>query len=174
MTEPIYKRQPILVGCLGCLSLSVVAMCGAGIFMGLLGKSCVDNVGKQIGLDSLPGAVIDSMGAGFSMQINEAEITMEPTSPRRVTCDDLQAVVFPHLTGTLATVTIESKSHEAGPDGAIQSVPLTCRWSGFPNKETPMGSGVVAPSTPFPSTPSSPSTPPPSPPGSALPPASGE
>ena len=154
MTEPFYKRQPILVGCVGCLSVSLLMMCGGGVFLGLLGKGCLDTVGAQLGLDSLPGTVSESMRAGFGMQINVdgsggADIVMPPMTPRQVTCDDLQAVVFPHLTGTLATVKIESESHEPGPDGRVQPVPLTCTWTGFPNKDTPPGSGVVSASSSY-------------------------
>jgi hypothetical protein len=142
MTEPFHKRQPILVGCLGCLSLSMVVAFGLILFMGLRMKSCVETVSQQLGFDS--GIFMKTMAAGFSVQINVAagtgELRMIPTSPRKVTCDDLQTIVFPHLTGTLATVIITSESHEPGPDGRVLPVPLTCRWSGFPTKDTPLGS----------------------------------
>ena len=150
MTEPFYKRQPVLVGCLGCVGVSMLAMCGAGIFMGLLGKGCVDKLGAR-----LPALTMDAMGAGFGLEVDVDEsggrFRMVPMQPRRVTCDDLHQVVFPHLTGSLAVLSIESVSHEEGPDGRVQPVQLTCEWTGFPTIDTPSGSGAASSSAPAPS-----------------------
>ena len=155
MTEPFYKRQPVLVGCLGCVGVSMLAMCGAGIFMGLLGKGCVDKLGAQMGVESLPALTMDAMGAGFGLEVDVDEsggrFRMVPMQPRRVTCDDLHQVVFPHLTGSLAVLSIESVSHEEGPDGRVQPVQLTCEWTGFPTIDTPSGSGAASSSAPAPS-----------------------
>ncbi len=147
MTEPFYKRQPILAGCLGCLGVGVLGTIAVVVFMGLLGKSCIDSASRGLGLDSLPATIQDAMKAGYGIQINsnhdngvtESEIVMPPMEPRKVTCDDLQAVLFPHLTGTLETVVVRSESYEPGPDGSLQPVPLTCTWSGFPPGGPPAG-----------------------------------
>lgn len=145
MTEPFYKRQPVLAGCLGCLSVGILAGVGLLVFIGLLGKGCYDMSGKALGVESFGGLLQDAMAQGYGLQVqNEVNgstvIQMPPMEPRKVTCDDLQAVYFPHLTGELETLTLESISYEPGPDGSLQSVPIQCSWSGYPTPDTPLGS----------------------------------
>lgn len=150
MAEPFHKRQPILAGCLGCLTLGTLGTIAAIVFTGVLGKSCLDTANRELGLDSLPSTVQDAVSQGFGISVGTGSgqgpsMTMVPMEPRLVTCDQLQAVLFPHLTGTLETVVVRSESYETGPDGRLQPVPLTCTWTGFPSKDTPLGSGTAAP-----------------------------
>ncbi len=143
MNEPFHKRQPILAGCLGCVGVGILGTIAAVVFMTLLGKSCIDNASKQLGVDSLPATVRDAMAQGYGISIDSTpegtKFSVTPMEPRAVTCADVHGVLFPHLTGTLETVVVHSESYEAGPDGTMQPVPITCTWSGFPTKETPAG-----------------------------------
>lgn len=131
-----FREKPFLAGCAGCLATSVIA-CGGLAALSGLGVLKIASCAGQ-GLDSLPGLMRDASAAGFSFatQYINGEVTwsLEPAQPREVTCADLEAIVFPHLTGELETVRIESTSYPAGGGGTLSPVPIDCTYSGFPGR----------------------------------------
>jgi len=131
--------QPILAGCLGLLSVGLVASCGLGALAILGAKGCMNAVTDSMGVDSFMDTVADAAGAGYSLGINsqngQTVFEMIPMAPQEVTCDDLKAILLPHLTGALETVVVYSESGRVNADGSYTGVPVECTWSGFPGGE---------------------------------------
>lgn len=135
------KDNPILAGCLGLLVLGTLLSCGAGLLVYLGFNAAVDKVSESTGLDSLMGTVMDfnTHGYGFSMNVTPEEGTVfniEPLEVREVTCEDIEVLLLPHLTGALETVTVNSSSHQPLGDGRVTVTPLSCTWSGNPGSPT--------------------------------------
>ncbi len=132
--------QPILAGCLGCLALGAFAAAAGAVLLFLGGQRAAQWVSGAAGVDSFFGTISDVSGAGFSFEVhsNNNEPTtyiMRPVQPREVSCEEIQALLFPHLTGELETVTVRSESLVSQPDGGQRAVPLECRWTGFPGRD---------------------------------------
>ena len=144
------REQPILAGCLGLLALGVLVSCGAGALLILGGKALVDKASETAGIDGVISTAQDAGAAGFMFNVaidNDGTVySLVPMDTRTVTCDDVQALLFPHLTGTLETVHVESQSIIENDDGSYTTVPLTCTWSGWPGKEG--AAGVLLSSAP--------------------------
>ena len=145
--------QPILAGCLGVLSLGLVASCGFGALLAVGAKGCMNAVQDSMGLDSLMQTVADAAEQGYSLGVNSHNgatvFQMVPMEARDVTCDELKAVLLPHLTGTLETVVVYSESIKVNDDGSFTTIPLECTWSGYPSAQgglAPLG----PPETPAP------------------------
>lgn len=139
------RDQPFLAGCLGVL-VALALLCGGVVALGAIGVgSCVSCMGQ--GLDSFPATTSDAMEAGYALgvNINNSEVTysLEPMDAREVTCADLEAILFPHLTGELETVRITSTSYRVSPTGELSSMPVTCTYSGYPGS-----GGATPPPTP--------------------------
>lgn len=130
--------QPILAGCLGFVG------CGGLIGVGLLAAALLGAraCSNATGVDGLFDAVASAQEAGFGFQLfldnGELLISMPPMEllagveqPRSVTCEELGAVLIPHLTGYYETVRVTSASLvETG--GELREVPLECTWGGYP------------------------------------------
>lgn len=151
--------QPILAGCLGVITLGVVASCGLGALLAVGAKGCMNAVQESVGLDSLMQTVADAAEQGYSLGVNSHNgatvFQLVPMEARDVTCDELKAVLLPHLTGTLETVVVYSESVKLNADGSFTTVPLECTWSGYPSAKgglAPLG----PPETPAPETPAAP------------------
>ncbi len=123
------RDQPFLAGCVGCLITSAI-VCGGFAALGAIGGFQIVSCATA-GLDDATDTYQDAMDAGFmmGMQINNGERTfhLEPISQREVTCADLEAIIFPHLTGELESVTLTSTSYVGS-----SMVPITCEYSGYP------------------------------------------
>ncbi len=135
------RDQPFLAGCLGVL-VALGLLCGGVIALGAIGVgSCVSCAGQ--GLDSLPGTMQDAAEAGFALGVNynngEVTYSLEPMDAREVVCADLEAILFPHLTGELETVRVISTSYSVSGSGELSAMPVTCTYSGYP------GSGGATP-----------------------------
>ena len=134
------KDQPILAGCLGLVGLGTVALCGLGLLAGLGVRGCTSALNEATGVDSMLGTVGDAVEAGFTFNVSvtngETTFGMHPTELRAVTCDDIKAVLFPHLNGSLETVRVESSSQVLQSDGTSTVVPVTCTWSGSPGEKS--------------------------------------
>ncbi len=139
------RDQPILAGCLGLLALGVLVSCGAGALLVLGGKALVDKASESAGIDGVISTAQDAGAQGFMFNVaidNGGTVySLLPMEARTVTCDDVKAVLFPHLTGTLETVEVQSQSILLNDDGSYTTVPLTCTWGGWPGKEG--GTGVL-------------------------------
>ncbi len=139
------REQPILAGCLGILAIGTLVLCGGGALLVLGGKALVDKASESAGVDGVisTAQAADAAGFMFNVAIDEGGTvyTLAPMEPRTVTCDDVQAVLFPHLTGTLETVVVQSQSILLNDDGSYTTVPLTCTWGGWPGKDG--GAGVL-------------------------------
>jgi len=124
------KDQPFLAGCIGCGFTSLL-VCGGFVALGLLGGVKVASCAGE-GFDSMLELQGDAAEAGFGWGLywdnGARSIRLDPLTTREVTCADLEAVVFPHLTGELETLTLTSTSW-ASPSS---SAPVTCNYSGYP------------------------------------------
>jgi hypothetical protein len=124
------RDQSFLAGCMGCVFTSLL-VCGGFLALGAVGGFQIVSCAGA-GFDSMVELQRDASGAGYAMGFQylngERIIHLEPMSARVVTCADLEAIVFPHLTGELETITLTSTSW------ASQSspTPLTCSYSGYP------------------------------------------
>lgn len=123
------RDNPILAGCLGLLSLAVLLI-GGTLVLGALGvKACV-NALPSSGLDSVPATARDVQDAGFSFSINmvnsEVDLKLIPIEPRVVTCEELWALIEPHLVESDSSLRLFSESAVVNPDGSVARVPLEC------------------------------------------------
>ncbi len=133
------KDQPVLAGCLGALALLMLVSCGFGALLFVGGKAAFDKAADTVGLDGIMATASDASAAGFALSVNVdgqdgTVFSMIPMDARVVSCDELQAVLLPHLTGTLETVKIESQSVVLNDDGSYTTVPLNCEFGDFPGK----------------------------------------
>lgn len=133
------KDQPVLAGCLGALALLILVSCGLGALLVVGGKAAFDKAADTVGLDGIMSTAADASAAGFALSVNVDDqegtvFSMVPLEPRDVTCDELKAILLPHLTGTLETVKIASQSVVQNEDGSYTSVPLDCEFGGSPGK----------------------------------------
>ena len=130
-----FRDQPFLAGCAGC-GVTFAVVCAGFLALTVLGGVQIVNCAGQ-GLDSLPAVMSDASQQGFSFgtMYNNGEMTFsfQPLEPREVTCADLEAIIFPHLTGELETVRLESISYTVAADGTISSMPIDCTYSGYPS-----------------------------------------
>lgn len=153
------REQPILAGCLGLLALGTLVSCGAGALLLLGGKALVDKASETAGIDGVISTAQDVGAAGFMFNVaidNDGTVySLVPMDARTVTCDDAQALLFPHLTGTLETVRVESQSILENADGSFTTIPLSCTWSGWPGKGG--ATGTLEPASRAPSAPLDPS-----------------
>jgi len=144
------REQPILAGCLGVVALGVLLLCGGGALLFVGGRALVQKASDSAGLDGVMSIAREAGEAGFmfsvAMDDRGTVYSLAPTGPRTVTCDDAKAILFPHLTGTLETVQVESESILENPDGSYTTVPLRCTWGGWPGKDGQ--GGVLQPEAP--------------------------
>ena len=134
--KKFFRDQPFLAGCAGMLAMAVFMVCGvvglAAVGMG----SCVSACNAQTGLDSLFDTIGDANEAGFGLSVNisseSAIYSFDPKTRRTVTCGDLEALLFPHLTGTRETITLVSRSFS---EGDLEGVLIECTYSGYPGSE---------------------------------------
>ncbi len=137
------RDQPILVGCLFVIGLGMLMVCGFGALVVIGGKAAYNQVSESSGVDSMFATVQDAAerGFGFNLSMNNGDtmFSLVPLEAKTVTCDDVQAVIFPHLTGTLETVHVESQSILLNDDGSYTTIPLTCTWGGWPGKDGSTG-----------------------------------
>ncbi len=139
-----FRDQPFLAGCLGFLCMGAFMACGL-VGLAVLGVgSCASCVTQEVGLDSMFGTIQDAIDAGFSLEVNATQeaslFVMNPVQPREVSCEELGAVLIPHVLPTVETVRVESTSYTLQDSGEIVAVPLECTWSGYPGRE-----GTAAP-----------------------------
>lgn len=124
------RDQPFLAGCVGCAFTSLL-VCGGFVALGAIGGVQIVSCAGA-GFDSMIELQADATDAGFAtgFMYNNGErvITLEPMTPREVVCADLEAIVFPHLTGELESLTLQSSSWSTG--GTPSAV--TCNYSGYP------------------------------------------
>ncbi len=141
------REQPILAGCLGLLALGALISCGGGALLVLGGKALVDKASESAGVDGVIATAQAAGAAGFMFNVAIDDrgtiYTLSPLEPRIVTCDEVQALLFPHLTGTLETVQVESQSIIENEDGSYTTVPLSCTWGGWPGRDG--ATGVLVP-----------------------------
>ena len=134
-----FRDQPFLAGCAGCLMTTVVLCAGLGA-LSALGMFQLASCAGQ-GLDHPMEVMSDATAAGFSFGVQrmngEVTYSFQPLEPRAVTCADLEAIIFPHLTGELETVRLESISYTTTDDSSISSMPIDCSYSGYP--KAPVG-----------------------------------
>lgn len=143
----LMRDQPILAGCLGLLALGVLVSCGAGALLLVGGKALVDKAAESTGIDSVISTAQDAAAAGYAFNVaidnGDTVFSMIPMEPKTITCDDVQAFLFPHLTGTLERVRVQSQSVLLNEDGSYTTVPLDCSWDNFPSKDTPRGAASI-------------------------------
>jgi hypothetical protein len=81
----------------------------------------------------------DATMAGFTFGVNVTEegtvFDMLPIEPRQVTCDDLGAILAPHLTGALEVIVINSQSIALNDDGSTTSHAVRCSWGDYPGRK---------------------------------------
>ena len=120
------QDNPILVGCVVALGVGTLAV-GALVLLASLGIKACDSVSV---LDSIAGTGQDANAAGFSLHVSvingESSLEMHPHESREVTCDELWALVEPHLESPQAELTIYSSTLVVQPDGTQAEIPLQC------------------------------------------------
>jgi hypothetical protein len=135
-----FRDQPFLAGCAGCGVTTLVICAGLTALTALGGVQLVSCAGQ--GLDHPMQAMAEAQEAGFSFGMSrmngEVSFSFQPLEPREVTCADLEAIIFPHLTGELETVKLESVSYSVGADGSMNSMPIDCTYSGYPGASAPV------------------------------------
>ena len=133
-----FRDQPFLAGCAGCLVTVVVLCAGLGALSALGVVQLVSCAGQ--GLDHPMEVMSEAQAAGFSFGMQrmngEVSFSFQPMEPREVTCADLEAIIFPHLTGELESVRLESISYSVGADGEMNAMPIDCSYSGYPGANT--------------------------------------
>ena len=138
MSEPLWKRQPILVGCLGCLGLAVVGACAFGLatYLGL--SALWSGVNDAVGLKNLISANMELAEKGYSLGTmndnGDIYFTLETNELKETSCEDVETLLFPHLSGSLETVRVEVKTWKAVEGGPAVPETLTCTWSGYPGR----------------------------------------
>jgi len=115
----------------------MLIFCGAGGLLLVVGWEAVGSkISEASGVDSIFATSQDLAAAGFTFGAHTSsekgtEYTLMPLSPREVTCEELKAVLQPHLVGSLATVVIVSQSTlGVGEEGVETTVPVRCTWEG--------------------------------------------
>jgi hypothetical protein len=148
------RDQPILAGCLGVLAVGALIACGGGALLVIGGKIAIDKASESAGIDGVISTAQDAATRGFAFNVSIDEdgttYALIPLEPMSVNCDEVKAFLFPHLTGTLETVRVESQSVLINDDGSFTTVPLTCTWDGWPGKDGGGGElrSVDAPAAP--------------------------
>jgi len=129
------KKNPLLAGCLGtmgCLALvAVFFFVAAGLGL----KALVDS--SQI---AVFGATKTAAEEGFSFNYvfdnGDVRIDLVPFEPREVTCDQLWAMMEPHILKPDLPLVLRSQTAVSSEDGGMTVVPLEC--SRVPVDETAM------------------------------------
>jgi hypothetical protein len=133
--KTFFRDQPFLAGCAGFLVMVAIMCAGFAALAGVGFMSCLNCMGQ--GLDSYPQTTADASEAGFMLGVNyvngEVTYALTPNVPREVTCADLEAIMFPHLTGEMETVRIESISYSTDGSGEMNAIPIDCTYSGYPS-----------------------------------------
>ena len=137
-----FEERPILAGCGVAAGLAILLSCGGGLLLVGGGATLFKGAMDEMGVDGLMSLSMDAQKAGFAIGMSagtnqEAVFTMTPVEPRVVSCEELAALLFPHLTGKREVVIAESESVTAQPGGGYLSNPVTCRWAGFPKAGSP-------------------------------------
>ncbi len=134
-----FRDQPFLAGCAGCLVTSAV-ICGGLAALSALGVVQIISCAGA-GLDQPRVVMQEAAEAGYGMQTQwyNGQVTyfFQPMEPKEVSCADLEAIIFPHLTGELETIRLESISYVQAGDGSYSQVPIDCTYSGFPSASPP-------------------------------------
>lgn len=132
------RDQPFLAGCAGCLVSLGLICAGFGVLVAVGGIKIASCAGQ--GLDSATETYTDASNAGFMMGMSimngERTFSLEPMEPMEVSCADLEAIIFPHLTGELETVTLVSTSWTIDASGNLVPLPINCQYSGYPTAPT--------------------------------------
>lgn len=119
------RNNPLLAGCLGmmgCLALVVVFVVG---LTGLGLKAAFDS--RQIAVfDARSAAVSAGYSFGYLSDNGALSLELMPQEPREVTCDELWALIEPHIIKDDEPLTLRSETTADGGDGALITVPLEC------------------------------------------------
>jgi len=139
----LWRDQPLLVGC-GWALLLVLIVCGGSYQLAQMGWNKAGEVGSELaskfsetsaGVDSIFQTERDLRAAGFSFGVSTTsgvgrEYTLLPMPPREVRCEELKAVLQPHLAGDFSSVVIISESTSTNAAGGQQVIPVRCSWEG--------------------------------------------
>jgi hypothetical protein len=139
----LWRDQPLLVGC-GWALLLVLIVCGGGYKLVQMGWNKAGDLGSELsskvsetsaGVDSIFQTAQDLAAAGFSFGASTTsgagrEYTLLPMPPREVRCEELKAVLQPHLVDDVSSVVIKSESTISNAAGVQQVIPVRCSWEG--------------------------------------------
>jgi len=133
--KKLFRDQPLLAGC-GSVLVLMLLLCGlGGLLLGLGWDKLGGVLSDASGVDSFLDTAVDVSAADFSFEVSNTtdsgiEYTMQPNGPREVSCEELKAILGPHLVGDRERVVIRSTSTIEAGDGGEQVVPIECTWDG--------------------------------------------
>jgi hypothetical protein len=119
------RKNPLLAGCfgvLGCFGLVVlfsVLIAGFGL------KALTE--GSQIAvLGASQAAAEEGLSFGYVFDNGDVVLDMIPQQPRELSCDELWAIVEPHILKPELPLTIRSQTAIVSEDGGLAVIPLEC------------------------------------------------
>ena len=119
------RNNPLLAGCLGmmgCMALIAVFVVGVA---GLGLKAAFDS--SQIAVfDAQSAATSAGYGFGYVSENGAVSLDLVPFEPREVTCDELWALIEPHIVKADEPLTLRSETTTVGADGVLTAVSLEC------------------------------------------------
>jgi len=108
-----------MMGCLALVAVFVVGVAGLGL------KAAFDS--SQIAVFDAQSAA-SSAGYGFGYVSDNGAVSLDlvPLEPREVSCDELWALIQPHIIKADEPLTLRSQTTTVGADAAVTTVPLEC------------------------------------------------
>ena len=119
------RKNPLLAGCfgvLGCFSLVVVV----SVLIAGLGLKALTEDSQIAVLGASQAAAEEGLSFGYVFDNGDVVLDMIPFQPRELTCDQLWAVVEPHILKPELPLTIRSQTAVSSEDGGLTLIPLEC------------------------------------------------
>jgi hypothetical protein len=119
------RKNPLLAGCFGVLGCFGLVVLVSVLIAGLGLKALTE--GSQIAiLGASQAAAEEDLSFGYVFDNGDVVLDMIPFQPRELTCDQLWAVVEPHILKPELPLTIRSQTAVASEDGGLSVIPLEC------------------------------------------------
>ena len=119
------RKNPLLAGCFGVLGCFGLVVLFSVLIAGLGLKALTE--GSQIAvLGASQAAAEEDLSFGYVFDNGDVVLDMIPLQPRELTCNELWAIVEPHILKPELPLTIRSQTAVVSEDGGLAVIPLEC------------------------------------------------